>query len=44
MMALDSGTYDALTSIFSSPAKEERHAHIDDEKLLFNDKWNALDN
>jgi len=40
-MALDSGPYDALTSIFPLQAKEERHVHIDDKSFSFN-KWNAL--
>ena len=42
MLAADPETYDALVSIFSSPAKEERWAHVDNKALSFNDKWNAL--
>jgi hypothetical protein len=42
MLAADPETYDALVSIFSSPAKEERRAHVDNKALSFNDKWNAL--
>ncbi len=44
MLAADPETFEALSSIFSSPAKEDRCRHIDDKSLSFNDKWNALAN
>jgi hypothetical protein len=38
MLAADPETYDALVSTFSSPAKEERRAQVDNKALSFNDK------
>jgi len=42
MLAADPETYEALSSIFSLPAKEERREHVDNKALSFHDKWNAL--
>jgi len=44
MLAAEPETYEALSSIFLSPAKEDRRAHIDDKSLSFNEKCNALAN
>ena len=44
MLAFDPEMYEAPTSIFSSPAKEDRRAHIDDKSLSCNEKCNALAN
>jgi hypothetical protein len=44
MLVVVPETYDDLTSTFSLPSKEERHVHMDDASLSFNDKGNAIAN
>jgi len=44
ILAAEPEMYDVPTSIFSSPAKDDRCWHIDNKSLSFNEKWNALAN
>jgi hypothetical protein len=42
MLAVEPDSYLALNDIFAAPSKESRRAHIDNDALSFNEKWNSL--
>ncbi len=44
MLAVEPESYSALNDIFAVPDKELGRAHIDNENLSFNEKWNSLVN
>ncbi len=44
MLAVESESYSALNDIFAVLDKELGRAHIDNENLSFNEKWNSLAN
>jgi hypothetical protein len=44
VLAVEPESYAGLNSIFASPEKDARWAHIDDKSLSFNEKWNSLAN